>query len=109
MNPNLEKKIAAFDEAGEDVVRKNIASGVYAAENLRYAELWLARRERERSESSQAEQISIARSAKDAAWAAAEAARDAADEASTANHIAWTALGIAIISGIAAIFALVTP
>ena len=60
------------------------------------ARLWLEERADARSDASQSEQISIARSAKDAAWAAAEEARSANTTAKIAATIAAMALIIAI-------------
>jgi hypothetical protein len=62
---------------------------------------WLEGKDQEserRREASQAEQIEIARSAKDAAWAAALAAERAATAAEKANIRATIALVIAAIS-----------
>ena len=88
-----------FERDGEDVVRTNLSLKRYAVRRAFLARQWLDEREAERSESSQAEQLSIARSAKDAAWEAAWAAQ-------TANTIAKAALAIAIVAAIIAISAL---
>jgi len=90
-----------FERSGEAAVRQAIEDK-FLTGGLRMSALaWLARKEEARrlqSEASQAEQIDIARSAKDAAWAAAEAARDAANEARTANMTARLALAAAVIA-----------
>lgn len=63
-----------LDGLGEDVVRGNLAAGIYNQERNGLALEWLARRERERAEASSREDKATARSAKNAAWAAAIAA-----------------------------------
>jgi len=71
-----EKFWAELDDLGEEEVRDRIVTGRYGAGNkkLQLAREWLRRRETERIEASNREQIRIARSAKNAAWAAAMAA-----------------------------------
>lgn len=93
-----------LDELGEAEVEIRIAQRVYGNRRKALAEQWLANQERSRNESSQAEQIEIARSAKDAAWEAARAARDANQHAKTANIIAAIALIAALISIAVTIF-----
>jgi hypothetical protein len=96
-----------LERAGEAKVRDQMTRGLLDAQTEMVARKWLQVKERERADASQAEQIEIARSAKDAAWAAAEAARDAAREAKTANIIATLALigaAIAIAVSIVAAF-----
>ena len=81
-NGSLEERyFAEFEEAGEAVVRRNLALGRYNEKHGRYARGWLAEQEASRTESKDAtnqassrEQIRIARSAKNAAWMAAAAA-----------------------------------
>ena len=85
-------------ELGEDKVRSNLALGLFTEEWRPHVERWLAKINHERKESSQAESLAIATSAKDAAWVAAEAAREAARTAKTANIIATLALGGAAIA-----------
>jgi hypothetical protein len=70
-----------FEEAGEDKVRNNLRLGRYNSKSGRYAAAWLAekdqsrlREQEARKDSSSAEQMRIARSAKNAAWIAAMAA-----------------------------------
>lgn len=91
---------ADLEVLGEAEVRKRAAMGLYGTSNKkrRYVDQWLDQLVRSRSDASQAEQIDIARSAKDAAWAAADAAREAAREARTANTIAKVALASAIVA-----------
>jgi hypothetical protein len=67
---------------------------------------WLAEKDAEdhlRADSARAEEMDIARSAKDAAWVAARAAERAADAADKANARATIALIIAAVSIIASI------
>ncbi len=96
-----------FERAGVAAVRDQLTRGLLDAQTEKVAIKWLQAKEREATDASQAEQLEIARSAKDAAWAAAEAARDAAREAKTANIIATLALiaaAIAIAISIVAAF-----
>lgn len=99
---------AGLEELGEHEVRTRINAGKYSNLNrkLQLAQQWLDDKERLRSEVSQAEEIDIARSAKDAAWAAAEQAREANRQAKMANRIAIAALIVAIIAAICAIISL---
>jgi hypothetical protein len=82
---------AQFSDLGEEKVRANLARGLFREQKAADARHWLDQRQRSRKDSSEAEQIEIARSAKDADWAAARAAH-------RANIIAVIALTIAIIS-----------
>ena len=65
-----------LEEMGEDTVRARFAGGAYGRFGNRrtLVEEWLRRQEVSRSDFSNREQISIARSAKNAAWIAAIAA-----------------------------------
>ncbi len=94
-------------EVPEEIIRQKIAGGVFDEAKKNYLEAALASRERSRKESSQAEQMEISRSAKDAAWAAADAARDAATEAREANKHAKRANIIAALAIVVAIIALI--
>lgn len=85
---------ARFADLSDEAIRKNIAEHVYGEDNKRRAEAVLASRDQLRREASQAEQMDIARSAKDAAWEAAKAAR-------SANTRATIALVTATVSAIA--------
>lgn len=70
---------------------------------------WLDRRDQDvtvRQEAYQAEQIDIARSAKDAAWASAKAAERAATAAEAANIRATRALIIAVVSAVITVLGL---
>jgi ferric-dicitrate binding protein FerR (iron transport regulator) len=103
-----------FDNIGEDQVRHNLTTGKYAGKRKKHALAWLERKarhqvaaEEERSLTSNAEQLSIARSAKDAAWAAADAARDANRNATRANVIAIGALIVATIGATPTIYAFI--
>lgn len=66
--------LAALDELGESEVRSRLVGGIWNARRRGFAEAWLHERERERSDSSNSEQMHVARSAKNAAWVAAIAA-----------------------------------
>jgi hypothetical protein len=113
MTPSLMDEEAAIlaelKKWGEDNVRHLLAShqlsAVYHEPALRWIEE-IDRASTEESErrraASQAEQIDIARSAKDAAWEAARAAK-------TANTIAITAVVMAIIAIIISTFAWIYP
>ena len=88
------EQLARFEEMGEDAVRILVHTKRFITSNERLAIKWLAQKDQEserRREASQAEQIDIARSAKDAAWEAARAAK-------TANAIAMIAVAMAIIA-----------
>jgi hypothetical protein len=94
--PEKAALIHQLDELGEDEIRLRLKAGnVYGKWKAAYLESELERRARARNDSSQTEQIEIARSAKDAAWAAATAAREANRHARSANAIAITALIVA--------------
>jgi hypothetical protein len=113
-------KFAEFEADGEETVRNNLALGKYREENRRYAERWIEIRERSKIDASNAEQLDIARSAKNAAVEAAAAARVAADAAleqaaaareanavaKEANTITRIALLIAIVAAVGAILIL---
>ena len=102
-----EQAFAQFEQMGEDQIRLWLAAGQTAPQaaqsNQRryWATEWLAPLEEQarlRNETSQAESLNTAKSAKDAAWEAANAARVAAREAKTANMIATLALIAAVIA-----------
>jgi hypothetical protein len=95
------KLLDHFERMGQDAVRMHISNAGFNHSVQPLAIKWLAERDQESErlrEVSQAEQIDIARSAKDAAWAAARAAERAASAAEKANKRATIALIIAIIS-----------
>ena len=88
--------LAELDGLSADEVRKRIAAGVYNDKKRAMALLWLDNQERSRAADSQrrseafsAEQIRIARSAKNAAWTAATVAMIAMIIASVSAVIAW--------------------
>jgi hypothetical protein len=99
-------EISYLEALGEAQVRRLISNGGLP-DTLRPAAIkWLADIDHDSErlkEASQAEQIDIARSAKDAAWAAARAADRAATAAEKANARATIALIIAIISVISTV------
>ncbi|NIA72286.1 hypothetical protein HBA54_27210 [Pelagibius litoralis] len=97
-----------FDQIGEEAVRNKLAAGLYGYKNKPLAEEWLRRHEESRQGFADDEQTDIARSAKDAAWASANAAERSATEAGKANILAKWALGLAAISLLVAVFALIT-
>ena len=99
---------AELEQLGEDEVRHRLDTNQFSLAYYSPAKRWIARRDRAESEeserkreASQSEQISIARSAKDAAWAAALAARKA-------NIIASAALIMATISIVVSVIAILT-
>jgi hypothetical protein len=94
-----------FEEMGEDAVRMNIENDFFPHSVRALAIKWLAQRDHgseQRREASQAEQIDIARSAKDAAWEAARAAKKA-------NTIAIIAVTMAIVAIIISTFSWIYP
>ena len=87
------------DEAGEERIRLQFERGYAMNPTFKtHAKSWLERQERLRNESSQAEQIEIARSAASATRDAADAALEANREAKKANVIATLALTAALIA-----------
>jgi hypothetical protein len=101
MGDDNDEQLTRFEEMGEDAVRILAYTQRFTTKNQRLAIKWLAQKDQEserRREASQAEQINIARSAKDAAWAASSVAERAAAAAEKANIRATTALVIAAIS-----------
>ncbi len=101
----LSEFYAELDDIGEKIVRERLASGVYGrtGTKLNQVEEWIRQQDQSRNDSSNREQIAIAREAADAARAAADAARDAADEAKKANTIAKIAMAVAAIAAIISI------
>ena len=99
------EQLARFEEMGEDAVRILAYTQRFTTPNQRLAIKWLAQKYQElerRREASQAEQIAIARSAKDAAWEAARAAKKA-------NTIAIIAVTMAIVAIIISTFSWIYP
>jgi hypothetical protein len=65
------EQLARFEEMGEEAVRIHVHTFSFNTAHQRLAIKWLAQKDQElerRRDASQAEQIDIARSAKDAAW-----------------------------------------
>jgi hypothetical protein len=93
-----EHAYAEFDQMGHPAVR--VAYNLHRLKGLDYewAGSWLALREAEASDASQAEQMDFSRRAADAAEVAATAARLANKHAKTANKIATAALAAAVIA-----------
>lgn len=99
------KARAEVEELGERRVRHMLSTNQMPGSHLEAAEEWIASidaaalREKETAhEASQAEQLTLARSAKDAAWAAsaaAERAATAAERDATAAERAATAVEVA--------------
>ena len=90
---------------GEEAARILLHTAGFTIAHQRLAIKWLAQKDQEsarRREASQAEQIDIARSAKDAAWEAARAANKA-------NTIATVAVVMAITAIIISTFAWIYP
>jgi hypothetical protein len=99
------EQLARFEEMGEDAVRILVHTRRFTTPNQRLAIKWLAQKDQEserRREASKAEQLDIARSAKDAAWEAARAANKA-------NIIAAIAVVMAIIAIIISTFDWIYP
>ena len=108
MNNDLAAWRARFEQIGVNQVRSQLP--LWSGKIHLAAIEWLAEKDQESlrlSESSQAEQTEIARSAKDAAWAAARAAERAATAAEKANTRATIALIIAVASIIASIIGVI--
>ncbi len=97
-----ERCLAEFEKLGEPYIREQFERQKLNSFRRRLATHWLAERERERSESSHAENASLARSAASAVRDQADAAREANDIARLANKKASTANAIAIIAAIIA-------
>jgi hypothetical protein len=93
--PTLEDFEAELEKLGPSQVRAGLETGVYLGGNAGYARAWLARK----VETSQAEQLALAR-------AAAADARAAIQQAKIANRIAAAAVAVAIVAAVAAIIAL---
>jgi uncharacterized membrane protein len=99
------EQLARFEEMGEEAVRIHVHTFSFNTAHQRLAIKWLAQKDQElerRRDASQAEQIDISRSAKDAAWEAARAANKA-------NTIATIAVVMAIIAIITSTFAWIYP
>jgi hypothetical protein len=99
------EQLARFEEMGEDAVRIHVHTFSFNTAHQRLAIKWLAQKDQElerRRDASQAEQIDIARSAKDAAWEAARAANKA-------NTIAAIAVAMAMVAIIISAFAWIYP
>jgi|HubBroStandDraft_6_1064221.scaffolds.fasta_scaffold1949551_1 hypothetical protein len=99
------KQLADFERMGEAAVRTDINNDCFPHSVRALAIKWLAQKDQElerRRDTSQAEQIDIARSAKDAALEAARAANKA-------NTIATIAVAMAIIAIIISTFAWIYP
>ena len=84
-----------FEAAGDEVVRANVLLNRYERDKRAAAEAWLRERLEARRRVLTADELYIARSAKDAAWSAAGAAREAADSARWAGVLATIALVVA--------------
>ena len=97
------------ERMGVEEVRLTLAAGAWPSNKRYWAIRWLAKKDHDDAllrDSSQAEQIALARSANDAAWAAADAAREANMHATKANIIAAAALAAAIIAIIVSLIAI---
>ncbi len=90
--------IDKLEGMGEDGVRHALLTNAFNPDNRTLAEKWLRHRAQALSETSQAEQIELARRAAAAAEEAADAAWEAAREAKTANTLATAALIMAIVA-----------
>ncbi len=90
---------AQFERIGEEQVRLNLNNHRYNERATAIAIEWLAPREEEsrrRISALQAEQVEIARSAKDAAWVSAQAAKGANLRSTVAIIVALIALGVSV-------------
>ena len=88
--------LRSLDERGETEVRRTLARGSWNERRSKWAQGWLDELDDTRSERSERESLSIARSAKNAAWAAAIAAMIAipiAIAAAVISYLAWTSTG----------------
>jgi hypothetical protein len=93
-----------FEEAGEEVVRRNLQLEKYQPQKAKIAQLFLDRLREARRAAAEADQTEIARSAKDAAWASAEAAVKSADRATWANWLSGAALAVSLAALAVSIF-----
>ena len=114
MNEVVQQRWQEFEKLGEEKVRQNLATHVYGEDNTKLAREWLSHKAQQkseeaqrRSEASSAEEVSIARSAKDAAWESAEAAKMSAKEAMRANTRASLSIVVSAVAAFAAIAAVV--
>ena len=90
MTQAIEKKAEIFAELDgltELDIRARLATGIWGDEKRRLVQLYLDEKELTRSQATQAEQTTIARSAKNAAWIAAFAAVVAAAIAATLAYV----------------------
>jgi hypothetical protein len=90
--PEQDEFLKSLDEMGEQQVRRILSRGAWNQRRTKWAEGWLAELGDSRSERSQRESLTIARSAKNAAWAAAIAAMIAipiAIGAMAISYFAW--------------------
>jgi hypothetical protein len=92
-----DQQFAEFERDGEDIVRRNLAAHIYGERKVAFAKEWLARQDQARRDSSNTEQISIARDASEAAWAAARAAESANRRATIALILAAISIAITFI------------
>lgn len=84
--------LTSLDEMGEEQVKRVLARGAWNQRRTRWAQGWLEAVNDTRSERSNRESLTIARSAKNAAWAAAIAAMIAipiAIGAMCISYLAW--------------------
>ena len=87
--PDDDEFDAEFEKTGEDEVHKRLVTGrIYHGNKRLLAKDWLQRKDQERKDSLNSEQIEIARDAAAAAWEAARAAQNAAKTAKIAVAIA---------------------
>ena len=104
-----------LDKLGVNEVRLRLEAGrTYGEQRSPYVREWLRQQDRvlsdeeaRKNDASRAEELSIAREAKEAAWVSARASERAASAAEVANKKATTAQIIAAISAIIAAAALV--
>lgn len=105
MTPFKREFLAKLDAMGEAKVREQVAIGAFGERRRAWVALWLLTHDQRRldeaearNDASQAEQITIARSAADAAWEAARAAKNANTIATVALIAAIIAIAVSVIT-----------
>ena len=92
-----DKLYQELDKMTEHDIKARLAGSVYGEEKAKLVELYLHQKESDRAKADQSEQISIARSVKDAAWAAVATAKQA-------KVVSKIALGVAVIAVLITLF-----
>jgi hypothetical protein len=97
---------AELDGLQENEIRARTKAGIWRDEKRRFAELYLEDKAMARATAARAEEVAVARSAKDAAWASAKAAKGANTRATWAIGVSIASVLIAAAGLVVAIVAL---